>query len=264
MLSIKESVSRTLLFVLLACWAGGALVRAQPADASNTTKEEAGVGGSSDPFEPLNRASWKFNYDYLDKYALRPVVHGYVAWVPQPLRNGVGNFVHNFDEPSNTLNNLLVGRVLDSGQSVLRFALNSTVGLLGFIDVADGMGLSERHMEMKTVLGKATVNEGPYFMIPVYGPTTMRGLIGDTVDGLYFPYAKMSWTMRAGHWALDGLDSRSRLVDQEAVLDNSLDPYLSAKDFYLQYQEGQVQDGKAPAKDKESDEELNKYMDEID
>ncbi len=264
MFAIKESVSRTLLFVLLACWAGGTPVWAQTPDTSEKSQKEAGVGGSSDPFEPLNRASWKLNYDYLDKYALRPVVHGYVAWVPQPLRTGVGNFVHNFDEPSNTLNNLLVGRVMDSGQSVLRFALNSTVGLLGFIDVADGMGLSERRMEMKTVLGKATVNEGPYFMIPVYGPTTMRGLIGDTVDGLYFPYGKMTWAMRAGHWALDGLDSRSRLVDQEAVLDNSLDPYLSAKDFYLQYQEGQVQDGKAPAKDKESDEELNKYMDEID
>lgn len=88
--------------------------------ASAPPEPEAGIGGSSDPFEPVNRASWKFNYNYLDKYALRPVVHGYVAWVPQPLRNGMGNFVHNFDEPGNTINNLLVGRVLDSGRSVLR------------------------------------------------------------------------------------------------------------------------------------------------
>ena len=232
--------------------------------ASAPPEPEAGIGGSSDPFEPVNRASWKFNYNYLDKYALRPVVHGYVAWVPQPLRNGMGNFVHNFDEPGNTINNLLVGRVLDSGRSVLRFALNSTVGLLGFIDVADGMGLEPRPMSMNTVLGKATVNQGPYFMIPIYGPTTLRGAIGDTVDGLYFPYAQMSWGMRAGHWVLDGLDSRSRIVDQEAVLDNSLDPYLSAKDFYLQYQEGLVQDGRSAAKEQNSDEELNKYMDEID
>lgn len=247
------------------------LLGSQQGVAAQTTQgvkhqAEIGADGSSDPFEPINRAGWMLNYEYLDRYALRPVVHGYVQWVPVPVRDGVGNFVDNFDEPNNTVNNLLVGRLADSGRSVLRFALNSTLGLFGIVDVADGMGFSARPMTMSTVLGKATVEQGPYFMVPVYGPTTLRNMIGDTVDGLYFPYGRMSFAMRATHWVINGLDSRSRVVDQEAVLDNSLDPYLSSKDFYLQYEEGKVQEGRTPGKPspQPGDAELEHYMDEID
>lgn len=252
----------------------GALILLWPlvggAAASSPTSVASGPGGAVDPYEPVNRLSWDLNYSYLDRYALRPVVHGYVAWVPQPVRNGVGNFTENFNEANYFVNNLLVGRVTDSGTSVLRFAVNSTFGLLGFVDVAGDMGLERRAMSMSTVLGKATVNQGPYFMIPVYGPTTMREAIGDTVDGLYFPYASMGWGFRIGLWAVSGLDSRSRVVDQEAVLDNALDPYVTAKDFYLQYEEAKVQDGRPPAAHASgseadpSDEELDQYMDEID
>ena len=230
----------------------------------------SGPGGAVDPYESINRLSWELNYSYLDRYALRPVVHSYVEWVPQPVRNGVGNFTENFNEANYFVNNLLVGRVMDSGASVLRFAVNSTFGLLGFVDVAQDMGLERRAMSMSTVLGKATVNQGPYFMVPVYGPTTMRDAIGDTVDGLYFPYASMGWGYRLGLWALDGLDSRSRLVQQEAVLDNSLDPYGSAKDFYLHYEEAEVQDGRpkaaspSDAQQNSDDGALDQYMDEID
>ncbi|MGL4205440.1 MAG: MlaA family lipoprotein, partial [Aeromonadaceae bacterium] len=185
---------------------------------------------------------------------------------PAPIRDGVGNFVDNFDEPNNTVNNLLVGRFADSGRSALRFVLNTTLGLFGSVDVADGMGLSRRSMSMSTVLGKATMEQGPYFMVPVYGPTTLRNVIGDTADGLYFPYGNMTFAMRATHWVVSGLDSRSRLVDQEAVLDNSLDPYLSSKDFYLQYEEAKVQEGRAPSHSsgQSDDAELDRYMDEID
>ncbi len=239
---------------------------AAPSSQEKSRQVELGVDGSSDPFEPANRIGWSLNYEYLDRYAFRPVVHGYVDWIPAPIRDGVGNFVDNFDEPNNTVNNLLVGRVADSGRSILRFVLNTTLGLLGTVDVADGMGLSRRSMSMSTVLGKATVEQGPYFMVPVYGPTTLRNMIGDTVDGLYFPYGDMSFAMRATHWVISGLDSRSRLVDQEAVLDNSLDPYLSSKDFYLQYEEAKVQEGRAPGKSSAApnDAELERYMDEID
>lgn len=239
--------------------------------AADSPSGATGPGGAVDPYETLNRASWKLNYDYLDRYALRPVVHGYVAWVPLPVRNGVGNFTENVNEANYFVNNLLVGRVEDSGVSVLRFALNSTVGLLGFVDVAQDMGIERRAMSMSTVLGKATMEQGPYFMVPVYGPTTMRTAIGDTVDGLYFPYASMGWGTRIGLWAVDGLSKRARVVDQEAVLDNALDPYLSAKDFYLQYEEAKVQDGRPAASHSATEQaqdgadgDLDQYLDEID
>lgn len=67
----------------------------------------SGPGSAVDPYEPVNRLSWDLNYSYLDRYALRPVVHGYVAWVPQPVRNGVGNFTENFNEANYFVNNLL-------------------------------------------------------------------------------------------------------------------------------------------------------------
>lgn len=241
-----------------------------PSTSTETARNAAGTepGGASDPFEKANRLGWKLNYDYLDRYALRPVVHSYVKWVPQPVQNGVGNFTQNLHEANYTVNNLLVGRVSDAGTSVLRFALNSTVGLLGLVDVASDMGIQRKTMELKTVMGKATMEQGPYFMIPLYGPTTLRGAIGDTLDGLYYPYANMSWSYRLGLWMLSGLDARAKVVDQESVLDNAFDPYVSAKDFYLQYEEAKVQDGKklsgSKAKKTDDDKDLEHYIDEID
>lgn len=226
-------------------------------------------GGAVDPYEPLNRMSWDLNYNYLDRYALRPMVHAYVDWVPTPIRNGIGNVTENLNEANYFVNNLLVGRVADSGTSVLRFALNSTVGLLGMVDVASDMGIQRKSMSMSTVLGKATVDQGAYFMVPLYGPTTMRSAIGDTVDGLYFPYVNMNLWTRVAIWATDSFSKRARVVDQEAVLDNALDPYVTAKDFYLQYEESKVLDGQAPkpqpASDAEdNDAEVDRYLDEID
>jgi phospholipid-binding lipoprotein MlaA len=259
MVSMRRYLLAVTLLLPLNCMADG------------TPPAAFGPGGAVDTFETINRASWKLNYEYLDRYALRPVVHSYVAWVPQPVRNGVGNFTENFNEANYFINNLLVGRPADSGVSVLRFALNSTVGLLGFVDVAQDMGIERRSMNMSTVLGKATVTQGPYFMIPVYGPTTMRTLVGDTVDGLYFPYASLGWGPRIGLWAVDGLSKRAKLVDQEALLDNALDPYVSAKDFYLQYEEAKVQEGRPQASHSEAersqsgeDQNLDQYLNEID
>jgi hypothetical protein len=91
----------------------------------------SGPGGSTDSFPTFNRAMWWFNYDIMDKNVLRPVVHGYVKWVPTPFRTGVSNFVDNLEEPNNIVNNMLLGEVKHSGASLARFSLNSTVGMLG-------------------------------------------------------------------------------------------------------------------------------------
>lgn len=228
-----------------------------------------GPGGARDPYEPINRATWSLNYDYLDHYALRPAVHAYVHWVPSPVRTGIGNVTSNINEANYFVNNLLIGRVGDSGASVFRFAVNSTVGLLGFFDVAHYMGVDQRPMSMSTVLGKAQMEQGAYIMVPLMGPTTMRGLLGTVIDGLYFPYSNLSLGTRIGIFAVDGFSKRARVINQESVIDNALDPYVSAKDFYLQYEENKVQKGAgkqaAPAGKHDSpDEALHQYMDEID
>lgn len=230
----------------------------------------SGPGGSTDSFPTFNRAMWWLNYDILDKNVLRPVAHGYVKWIPAPFRTGVSNFVFNLEEPNNVVNNLLLGNVKNSGASLARFSLNSTVGMLGLFDIASDMGIDKHEMSMSTVLGRAKMTQGPYFMLPVVGPMTLRGGIGKVVDNLYWPYSYMSMPVTLAKFAISGLDARSKVIDQEAIIDNSLDPYLTTRDFYLQYEEAKVQGkkaagmGAASKKDPAADAEVEKYLNEID
>lgn len=261
-------------FLLLAGCAGGPPKPGPEAlDELNWAPANAkAVGRASDPrdpFEGANRAMWAVNYDLLELHVARPVVHAYARHVPVPLQQGIGNFVDNFDEPSSMVNHLLTGDLGGAGTNLGRFTLNSTVGLLGFVDVASRLGLSPRKLEMTTVLGRMHIGDGAYVMVPVYGPTTTRNLVGDTIDTLYFPYALLTLPLKAVHWALDGLGTRAGLIEQERLVDNALDPYGLTKDFYLQHGqakvEGQVtKPGEvAPAGQKE-EEALGDYMDEID
>ena len=119
-------------------------------------------GNAIDTLEVPNRVvGWTLNYEIFDRYLLRPVAHGYAA-LPQPVQLGVGNFFSNISELNNTVNNLFIGELKNSGISLTRFIVNSTMGFLGFIDVASQMGLDNKPMEMDTVLGKAGMDSGPF------------------------------------------------------------------------------------------------------
>ncbi|MGY3941485.1 MlaA family lipoprotein [Aeromonas tecta] len=222
---------------------------------------------SRDPFQGANRAMWAVNYDVLEPYVARPVVHGYARYVPQGVKDGIDNLVENFDEPSSMVNHLLVGDLPGAGTNLGRFTINTTIGLLGIFDVAKHAGLERNMLEMDTVLGKADIGDGAYVMVPIYGPTTTRELVGDTIDTIYFPYALLTFPLRVVHWALDGLGTRSKLIDQERIIDNALDPYALTKDFYLQYNDGKVS-GRQPElkqqKGQQDDSNLDEYLDEID
>lgn len=212
-----------------------------------------------DPFEPVNRASWVINYDVLDPYVVRPVAHAYADYVAVPIREGVQNVVLNLEEPASFVNHLITGDMVGAGTNLVRFGINSTVGLLGFFDVAEKMTLSRRSKDFGQVLGDLNIGNGPFLMVPLYGPTTLRELSGDMVDTLYFPYDLMSFAMRAGKFALNGLYERSELIEREPIIDNALDPYGLTKDLYLQYQDAKV--GKVSL---EENEDLSDFMDEID
>lgn len=226
------------------------------------------TGGARDIFPTYNRGMWWFDYDIMDKHVFRPVVHGYVNWVPHPVRQGVNNVLFNLSEPNHVVNNLLLGEVKDSGVSLARFGVNSTIGVLGIFDVAQRMGMDRHEMTMATVLGKAKMSQGPYFMVPLAGPTTLRNTVGTVIDNLYWPYSAVDWPVTATRYVLEALDSRSQLVDQEGLVDNAFDPYITARDFYLQYQQGKVDNGKSlmdnPTKPSAEDQEVDKYLDEID
>jgi phospholipid-binding lipoprotein MlaA len=212
-----------------------------------------------DPFEPVNRTTWVLNYDILEPYAVRPVVHAYADYVADPLKEGVQNMMLNLEEPASFVNHLITGDLPGAGTNLARFGVNSTVGVLGFFDVAEKISLPARPKDFSQVMGGLGIEDGPYLMLPFAGPYTLRQLSGDVVDSLYFPYDAMTLAMRAGKWALMGLYSRSQLIEREAIIDNSLDPYGLTKDFYLQYQATKV--GREAEM---SDEDLSDFMDEID
>lgn len=228
---------------------------AVPADYAKSTADDP-----RDPFEPVNRASWVINYDIAEPYIVRPAAHAYADYVPRSVRTGIQNVVLNLEEPASFVNHLVTGDLSGAGTNLVRFGVNSTVGVLGYFDVAQKLSFEPKAKDFSQVLGQMGVGNGPYMMIPLYGPATLRQLTGDVVDTLYFPYDVMSLAMRTGKWALDGLYQRSELIEREAIIDNSLDPYGLTKDFYLQFQDAKV--GKQ--REMPDDENLDAFMDEID
>ena len=229
----------------------------------------------SDPIEPVNRLIWDFNYQILDTYIYRPVTLQYVDWVPVAGRKAINNFALNFEEPSTMVNNLVQLDIKHSLQAFFRFSVNSTFGILGFLDVAEKLGIERRRESFSNVLGRWSVPNGPYLMLPVLGPRSTRKLVGNFVDGLYFPVSYLSFWQNLGIWGLDGLDKRESLLGQEPLLEQSLDPYLFVKEAYIQYEAFKfysnsedinlfMQKQSAEGQEEEFDTLLDDFMDEID
>ncbi|ADV85875.1 lipoprotein [Vibrio vulnificus MO6-24/O] len=214
-----------------------------------------------DPFESFNRSMWTINYDYLDPYIVRPVSLAYVEYTPGPVRVGVANFLSNLDEPSSMVNNIIMGNGQRAVDHFNRFWINSTFGLLGLIDIASAAGITKHDEKaFSDAVGHYGVGNGPYLMIPGYGPYTVRE-VTDTVDGMYVPLVYLNFWAGLGKWALEGMEKRALLVNQEGQLEASPDPYALTREVYLQRQAF-----KAEIKKEEVDDEeealLDEYLDE--
>lgn len=228
----------------------------------------------SDPLEPVNRVIWDFNYKVLDAYLYRPVTESYVDWVPTAGRKAINNFVLNFDEPSTMVNNLIQLDLKNSAGALFRFSVNSTFGILGFFDLAEKMGVERRRETFSNVLGRWSVPNGPYLMLPVVGPRSTRKLVGGFVDSLYFPVSYFNFWQKAVIWGLDGLDKRESLLGQEPLLEQSLDPYLFAKEAYIQYEAFKFYENSedvslfmqenATSTEEDVEMDIDEFMDEID
>ena len=188
----------------------------------------------NDPFEGFNRAMWTINYDYLDPYLVRPVSVAYVDYTPAPIRTGISNFLANLDEPASMVNNLLMGNGRKAVDHFNRFWINSTFGLLGLIDIASEAGITKYDdKSFSDAIGHYGVGNGPYFMVPGYGPVTTREVTSQ-VDSLYVPLSLLNVWAGLGKWAFEGMETRAQLVSQEALLDDSPDPYALTRDVYIQ------------------------------
>lgn len=258
-----------MLVLLLSLVAGGCAsnngqAQAESANKSDSTLAETPATAEtpeiSDPFEPVNRVLWDFNYEILDRFLLKPLTQGYVAITPQAIRTGLVNAANNIEEPANAVNNLLQGKVEGSASSVARFALNTTVGLLGVFDVASAMGIAREREDFGQVLGVWGVDTGPYLMLPALGPSDIRSFTGRIVDNYYWPSTVLEDPYVIAASVVSVIEARASLLEQEEILNRSLDPYLFVRDAYFQRLAFEVSDGEIEQK---SEEELEEEQDDF-
>lgn len=200
-----------------------------------------------DPLEPLNRVTYKFN-DMLDRAVIKPLAQGYEYIMPAPANQGVTNFFNNLADIRSAINNLLQLKVGRAFSDVGRVAVNSTVGILGLIDVASNMNLPRYGEDFGQTLGVWGFGPGPFIVLPLLGPSSGRDTVGLVADWYTYPITHMNDD--AWRWGLRGLqivDIRADLLNASRVLEEaSLDPYAFIRDAFLQRRRSQVYDGNPP------------------
>ncbi|NND81019.1 MAG: VacJ family lipoprotein [Gammaproteobacteria bacterium] len=195
---------------------------------------------------------YKFN-DVADRAILRPVARGYDAVLPSAAKIGVRNFFANLREPLNTLHNLLQGKPGRALTSVARFGVNSTIGVLGFVDVAQTAGVEPAREDLGQTLAVWGVAPGPYVMLPLLGPSNLRDTFGALGDSAYYPNGEIT-ASSGGRIALSTLDvisARSSLLGADSILTSQLDPYTFLKSSYEQSRVNDIYDGKPPVSDEQ-------------
>ncbi len=212
------------------------VVQAQPADEVNP-----------DPLEGFNRAMFTFN-ENLDEYVLLPVTRGYKAVTPDMVETGVSNFFSNLNDISVLVNSALQLKIHDSLHTTARFIANTFFGLGGLIDVATPLGLEKKNEDFGQTLGYWGVASGPYLVLPVFGPGSLRDSPANMADRYYLdPVMQLEDDgARYGLMALWAVDKRAQLMEKERVI--SGDRYTFTRDAYMQNREFLVNDRKTEPK----------------
>jgi len=200
-----------------------------------------------DPFESFNRGVYSFN-DGLDKALLKPAAEVYRSVLPQFIRSSVSNFFSNINDVVVALNNLLQGKFTAAYTDLGRVAINSTLGVLGLFDVASEAGIEKHEEDFGQTLGWWGAGNGPFLMLPFFGPSTGRDAIGRVVDYVSDPVTYVDPTRpRNQLWGTRIINRRAELLDASTVLQTAaLDPYEFVRDAYLQRRRSQIYDGSPP------------------
>ena len=201
----------------------------------------ASIAEANDPFEDINRKVWAFN-EFLDNNLAKPTAEIYTSLAPNFVEVGMSNFFRNINELDNTANQLLQGHPVLALNDFTRFLINSTIGIGGFIDVGSRIGLQRHDEDFGQTLAAWGVSTGPFLMLPLYGPTTPRGLAGKSVSSvLGGTFAIEEDDVKLGITALDALETRARYLEVEPLIIG--DRYSFIRDSYLQYQEFEASNG---------------------
>lgn len=200
-----------------------------------------------DPLEPFNRGVYQFN-DVLDRAVIKPVATTYQQVLPSPLRRGVRNFFANLEDLWSGVNNALQFKGEPAANSFVRFGVNTFIGLGGILDVASEMKIERHTKDFGHTLGYWGFAPGPYLVLPLLGPSTLRDTValpvdlqGNLVSGIEHVPTRNSAT------ALQLVDQRASLLDASALLEAvALDKYTFTRDTYLQRRRSSIYDGNPP------------------
>ena len=194
----------------------------------------------NDPFEEFNRKTFELN-ENVDEKILKPVAKFYSNFPPK-VKNGVTNFFNNLEDVETSINQLLQGKPKKSINDISRFIINSTIGLVGFIDVASKIGLERHEEDFGQTLAVWGIGSGPYIMLPGLGPSTFRDTLSRPVSSFSSITFHMTDTdVNVALKTIDAIETRERLLDVESLL--SGDKYSFVKDAYIQSINYEIKDG---------------------
>jgi len=210
----------------------------------------AGCAGAppEDPFERYNRKMFAFN-EKLDETVARPVAKAYVKVTPAPVRGWIGNFFGNLGDLWIGANNLLQGKPRDALNDAMRFVFNSTLGLGGLLDIASEAGMPKHDEDFGQTLGVWGFQDGPFVMLPLFGPSTLRDTLASPLDRTLGDSCRLvsdvaTCNILAGVRLING---RAGLLGLDRTLDEgTLDKYRYSRDFYLQQRRFKIYDGNPP------------------
>ena len=194
-----------------------------------------------DPFEKINQTTHNLNQK-LDLEVASPIARLYKDITPDFLEIGITNFTHNIEDLSISINNILQGKVNDGISDLVRFVINSTIGLAGFIDISSDLGFDKHDEDFGQTLAVWGVSDGPYIVLPGLGPSTLRDTLAMIPDSFLTPlwlidHDQTSYSLTA----IDLIDTRARYLGLESVVIG--DEYLFYRDAYLQSREFEIKDG---------------------
>ncbi len=209
------------------------------------------TGDIPDPYEKTNRAIFDFNQT-VDKNVIKPVAKGYRSITNEYVRGKTRNFIDNLKEPITFANQILQGKILDSGETLSRFVINSTVGLAGFNDYAKDINLERTKEDFGQTLASWGISSGPYIMLPFFGPSTPRHAVGRVADTFSDPLfiatqGKYDEEMQTPYFAIKTIDTISYRESMIETLDDlestSVDYYTALRSAYGQSRNEAICDG---------------------
>ncbi len=209
---------------------------------------------ASDPMQGVNRVTFAFN-DAVDAVLFKPLAKGYNTVVPDPVDTAVSNFFSNLREIDSAVNNLFQGKFNLAANDIGRFAINSTFGVGGLIDIASDMGMQKTGEDFGQTLGYYGANSGAYLVLPIIGSNSMRDLPGTAISMVLNPLAWLDdVSLRNQLVGTNAVDTRSDLLAKEEIAEEiSKDKYTLYRNSYLDERDFAVNDGKMDASDIEKD-----------